>query len=143
MSINDIFIDLNEIWKDIVKGLLIFIIFLIVAIDVLPDWSYIPGFIAAIGLLYVGYKSNNSIQAAVLAMLSSIPGFFVLYTTNSPDFQINQESIQIQALVLISLLLIGLICGFLGYIFRKRSDAALAEEAKKQENQTKPSKKDR
>lgn len=141
MNFSDVFEDFNTIKMEFIKGLVIFTVFLIVAIEIIPDFAYIPAFLAAIGLLYVGYKSLNYIQGAVLAIIASIPGFFVMALTTNPDFQITGILMEIE--VLIGVLIIGLICGVLGFMFKVRSEKAYAEEAKKQNLDKKPSKKDR
>jgi hypothetical protein len=128
MSFKEVFTDLD--FKEFLKGVLIFAISLYVGINFIPEFSYVAAFIAAIGLIYVGYKSNTNLQASILGIIATLPGYVIFLNTTNPEFAIKTSEGQIIAFI--GIIIIGAICGLIGRIYHIRSDKALGVDTTNQ-----------
>lgn len=120
MEIKDIFQDIN--WKSLIIGAALFAFIVVLATDYQLDFLLV---FSSAGLLYIGFKSKDKIQGAVLGALGTLPLFLVTVLTERLG-AINEESLVI--LILISFLAIGAFCGFTGAYFAKSRKKAIEQQ---------------
>ena len=132
MELKDIYQDIN--WKALILGGAVFTFIVILANDNQLDWLLI---FSSVGLLYIGYASQNKLQGTILGAIGTLPlGLAsILFQRLGP---ISGENIEI--LIIISFLAIGAFCGFTGAYFKKSRKKAI-EEKMKQESAGKGKKK--
>ncbi|WP_299525002.1 hypothetical protein [uncultured Methanobrevibacter sp.] len=128
-------------WKSFIIGTAFTAFICIISAQYQLDWLYA---FAAIGLLYVGYKSKNMIYGAILGAISSTPLFVLAeYGVFGPlsESSISPEITMIITLIVV--LIVGALVGFVGaYTYKNRQKAiALKEQqAKIGKNKTKAKK---
>lgn len=133
MEIKEIFKNIN--WKSFIIGAALFAFIVVLGIDY--DLEFILVF-SSIGLLYIGYKSQNFPQACVLGALGTLPLFIVTVTTERLG-KISGENITIW--ILLSFLVIGAFCSFVGAYFNKSRQKAIKMQTQKGKGKKKNNKK--
>ncbi|WP_054835435.1 hypothetical protein [Methanobrevibacter arboriphilus] len=127
MELEDIYRNIN--FKSFLIGAALFAFIVVLSVEYGLDPLLI---FSSAGLLYIGYGSQNRIQAIVLGgALGTLPLFLatVFFQRLGP---ITGENITF--LILISFLAIGAFCGFTGFYFSESRKKAIEEKNKKRIN---------
>lgn len=124
MELEDIYRNIN--FKSFLIGAALFAFIVVLSVEYGLDPLLI---FSSAGLLYIGYGSQNRIQAIVLGALGTLPLFLatVFFQRLGP---ITGENITF--LILISFLSIGAFCGFTGFYFSESRKKAIEEKIKKE-----------
>jgi uncharacterized protein YacL len=102
------------------------------------DWL---GPFSAIGLLYIGYISENRILAVIMGAIGALPlAIATFYGALGPLTVVNMNHTQAAIIILVLVLIVGAVVGFVGAFFndnRKKAIKQKAEEDKKKSNKDK------
>ncbi|WP_297899712.1 hypothetical protein [Methanobrevibacter sp.] len=124
MKFEDIYKNLNL--KSFIIGAALFAFIVAIGVEYKLDALLI---FSSAGLLYIGYGSQNKIQAIILGAIGTLPLFIatIFFQRLGP---ITGENITF--LILISFLAIGAFCGFTGFYFSESRKKAIEEKIRKE-----------
>lgn len=131
MNFKNIFNDIDI--KYLIIGSAIFTFFPVMAFEYLN----ILVFLAFFGLILIGYKSNNRLQGAVLGAVATLPLFVVSLTGRLGDLEGSITEVPLTALILISLLIMGVLGGFAGAFFYKSQEKGKVQKKEKEKKSKK------
>ena len=124
MEFKDVYQNID--WKSLLLGAGIFAFTVLTAVEYELDILLV---FASVGLLYIGYTSENIVQAVILGAIGTIP----LVLTNLFFHLITPyTSVNIDILILISFLTIGVFCGLAGSYFKSMRKRAIEEKIKQE-----------
>ena len=120
IEFKDIYQNIN--WKSLIIGAVAFVLTVNVAINYNSEILLV---FSSIGLLYIGYTSQNRIQGMVLGAIGTLPLVIanLFFFSFGESFKDSNE-----ILVVISFLLIGVLCGFLGVYFNENRKRAIEQK---------------
>ncbi|KZX10993.1 hypothetical protein [Methanobrevibacter filiformis] len=119
MEFRELYTGIN--WKWFVIGMFLFAFIVVLAMD---SHLEVLLFFSSIGLLIIGYKSQNIIQGMILGAVGTLPLFIVTVFTNRLGIATGEN---LTGLILVSFIAIGLFCGFTGAYFKKGRKKAIAD----------------
>lgn len=120
MELKDIYENIN--WKSLIVGTTLFTFIVVLATEYSLDILLI---FSSVGLLYIGYGSQNKVQGTIFGAIGTLPLFIatVFFGRLGP---IAGENITL--LILISFLAIGTFCGFTGSYFSASGQKTIAKQ---------------
>ena len=125
MEFKDIYQKID--WKSLILGGGVFAFTVITAVEYNLDILLV---FSSIGLLYIGYDSQNRLQAVVLGTLGTVPLGLANLLFPSLVSPISGNNMGI--LIMISFLAIGAFCGFAGFYFNIRRKKAIEAKIKQE-----------
>ena len=121
MEFKEIYQNLD--WKSLIIGAGIFAFAVIIAVEYELDILLV---ISSVGLLYIGYSSQNRLQAIVLGTIGTLP--LVLASLLLHPLLSYMSGNNTDILIIISFLAIGAFCGFGGFYFNSKRKKAIEEK---------------
>lgn len=124
MELKDIYQNIN--WKALVIGAAVFSFIVILAVDYELDVLLI---FSSVGLLYIGFASQNRLQGIVLGAIGTLPlGLATIFLQRLGPITGNN----IEFWIILSLLAIGAFCGFTGSYFNASRQKAIEQKMKQE-----------
>lgn len=124
MELKDIYQNIN--WKSLILGAAVFAFIVILAVDYSIDVLLI---FSSVGLLYIGYASQNRLQGILLGAVGTLPlGIATLFFERLGPITGNN----IEIWIIVAFLAIGAFCGFTGSYFSSSRKKAIEQKIKQE-----------